>query len=61
MLETLKFLDFKDENIFIRKDANMSEMTILKTKMAGIFKKAQETKKNVFFYFYYAGHGEING
>ena len=33
-------------------------MTILKTKIAGIFQKAQEEKK-VLFYFYYAGHGEI--
>ena len=29
--------------------------------MIGIFKKAQETKTNVMFYFYYAGHGEIYG
>jgi hypothetical protein len=61
VLETLKFLGFEDKNIFIRKDKKKSEMTILKCKMEGIFKKAQKTKKNVFFYFYYAGHGEIYG
>jgi len=36
-------------------------MISFKCKMKGIFEEAQETKKNVLFYFYYAGHGEING
>ena len=61
VLETLKFLGVKNENIFSFNDAKREEMVKFKCKMIGIFEKAQETKTNVLFYFYYAGHGVMYG